>query len=66
MSVYEMIEGRDYDCKADNIQCRADREGAQVFEIKSGNVIVNVLAYTEADARTAAETYAAEELDGNP
>ncbi len=66
MNPFEMIEGRDYDCKGASIQCRADREGATVFEIHSGNVVVNALAHTIAEATEAAEAYAAMELDGNP
>lgn len=65
MSVYELTEGRDFDCVAAHIHCRADREGAQVFEIASGNCVVNVLAHSEPDAREAAESYAAQWLDGN-
>lgn len=65
MSVYELTEGRDFDCVAAHIHCRADRAEAQVIEITSGNVIVRVLAHSEPDAREAAESYAAQWLDGN-
>lgn len=66
MTPFELSEGRDYDCVSPNIRCRADRAGSQVFEIQSGNVIVRALAHDEIDAKTAAEDYAASELDGNP
>jgi len=65
MSVYELTEMRDFDCVASHIHCRADREGAQVFEVQSGNVLVRVLAHTDLDAHEAAEAYAAQWMDGN-
>ncbi len=66
MSVYEITEGRDFDCVAAQIHCRADRDGARVIEIASGNVVVQVLAHDEQAAREAAEGCAAQWLDGTP
>lgn len=65
MSPFELTAFRDYDCVSSAIHCRADRGGAEVFEVKSGNAIVRALAHNEVDAKAAAEEYVASELDGN-
>ena len=63
MNATELQEGRDYDCVAGDIRCRADRPGATVHEITVGTRTIRVLAHDEARATIAAQNHV-EEIEG--
>ena len=54
MNPFEAIQGRDYDCIAPSINCRADRGGAEIHEIELGSRVVRVLAHSAQEAKSAA------------
>lgn len=54
----EIIESG-FHCTAENIRCRADRQGATIHEIQTGGKIVKVLAHDERSATEAASFYEA-------
>ena len=64
MNPLELIRGRDFDTTASNIQIRADRIGASVFEVPGFGKIIRVLAHNEASAKRAAKSYAEEQRSG--
>lgn len=60
MNPFEAQLRHDYDLVASNIQCRADRDGAQIFEVEAQSGFYRggtfrVLAHTETDAQMAAD-----------
>lgn len=62
MSVFEMIEGVHFDCAAESIRCRADRDGAEIITVDVEQRIVNVLAHTNDEAIYAARHHVADYL----
>ena len=63
MNATELVKGVDFDLVAGNIQCIADRDGAQVFEVVRGRKVWRVLAYSqdEAEVEIGTEKYEQQE-----